>query len=108
MKTEFTIVETLKHFGIDMILLIAGMAGGIAFISKGGKLSRFQKFTTVVSGGFTANYLTPIVAEWLNLSDKALYGIAFLLGYGGLKSVEGFYLLMQKKTSSNPNLNNNE
>ena len=101
------IIELLKALGIDMIVFIAGLAGGIAFISKGGKLTRFQKFTTVLSGGFTANYLTPLVAEWLNLSDKALYGIAFLLGYGGLKSVETFWLLMHKKLN-NPNNNNHE
>lgn len=89
--------ELLKTLGIDMILFVAGLAGGITFISKDGELSRFKKFTTVVSGGFTANYLTPLVAEWLNLSDKALYGIAFVLGYGGLKTVESYWLDFHNK-----------
>lgn len=95
-----TFAHSLKDYGIDMILFIAGIAGGISFLTKSEKLNRLQKFSTVLSGGLTANYLTPLAAEWLNLSDKALYGIAFLLGYGGLKSVETFYIYMHNKFSS--------
>lgn len=100
MKTLlFTFIQVLKDFGIDVILIIAGFAGGIAFIHKGGKLTRLQKISTVLSGGLTANYLTPLVAEWFNLSTNTLYGIAFILGYGGLKSVEICFKVFQSKFS---------
>ncbi|RZL19749.1 MAG: hypothetical protein EOO89_02430 [Pedobacter sp.] len=101
MRTQFltTIIETLKNFGIDIIVFIAGLAGGMALLTKSTQLNKFQKLITVLSGGFTANYLTPVVAAWLDLSDKAIYGVAFLLGYGGLKSVEAMYLHMHGRLS---------
>jgi len=53
-----------------------------------------------MAGGLSANYLTPIVGEWLKLPDNVLYGIAFLLGYSGMKSVEilinNFYSKIKK------------
>lgn len=98
MKTfHLSAVQLLKDFGFDIILFIAGTAGAITFLTKSPKLNRLQKFTTVLSGGCTANYLTPLVANWFNLSDKTLYGIAFLLGYGGLKLLEKIYSLFEKK-----------
>ena len=100
----FSIVITfLKDFGIDVVVFVAGVGGGITMLTKSTKLTKLQKFTTVVSGGLTANYLTPVVAEWLSLSDKALYGIAFLLGYGGLKSVETIYLAMHEQIAKQKN-----
>jgi hypothetical protein len=92
-----TSITILKDLGFDVILFFAGIAGGIAVLPKASQKTRLEKFTTVVSGGFTANYLTPVVAEWLNMSDKTLYGLAFLLGYGGLKFVEVLYAYVASK-----------
>ncbi len=49
-----------------------------------------------------ANYLTPLVGKWLGLTDDLLYGVAFLLGYGGLKGVETFYLYMISRATNKP------
>ena len=90
------IAEFLTTIGLD-ITFIAGLAGGITSLTKNNSMSKKEQFIMVISGGFTANYLTPLVAEWLNFSDKTLYGIAFLLGYAGLKSVEIMIKSMHKK-----------
>ena len=93
MKNYFlNLAITTRYFGFDVILFIAGIAGGIVFLSKDNKLSPWKKFLSVLSGGLTANYLTPIVGQWLHLSDDTLYGIAFMLGYGGLRSVEAIFI----------------
>ncbi|EHO13847.1 hypothetical protein Q2490_17100 [Myroides odoratimimus] len=79
----------LDTIGIDVILLFAGLTGGITSLtSKPKDMSRKQQFLTVISGGFVASYLTPLVGDFLSLNDKALYGLAFVLGYSGMKSVE--------------------
>lgn len=84
----------LQEIGIEVIVFIAGLAGGITSLStKPKNMTRSQQFLSVLAGGFTANYLTPLTVAWLNLSDNTLYGVAFLLGYSGLKAVE---LLMKK------------
>lgn len=84
----------LQEIGIEVIVFIAGLAGGITSLTtKPKNMTRSQQFLSVLAGGFTANYLTPLTGHWLNLSDNTLYGVAFLLGYSGLKAVE---LLMKK------------
>ena len=95
-----TIIETLKYIGIEAQIFIAGMSGAVVFLTKSNKMTKYQQFLTVMAGGLSANYLTPIVGEWLKLPDNVLYGIAFLLGYSGMKSVEilinNFYSKIKK------------
>ena len=81
----FTFLESI---GIKTVLFIAGVGGGLANLMKASNLTYYQKFITVLVGGFSANYLTPIVGSIMNLNDDTLYGIAFLVGFGGLKSIE--------------------
>ncbi|MBX9806230.1 MAG: hypothetical protein K2X95_00360 [Flavobacteriaceae bacterium] len=78
----------LKYIGIESQTFIAGMSGAVVFLTKSKNMTRTQQFLTVLSGGLSANYLTPVVANWFNLNPSVLYGIAFLLGYSGMKSVE--------------------
>jgi len=94
------LIDFLKAFGLDAVLLLAGIAGGISSLTKTSKLTKSQKFISVLSGGFAANYLTPLVGKWLGLTDDVLYGVAFLLGYGGLKGVETFYLYMISRATN--------
>lgn len=101
-----SIIEFLKSIGIETPSFIAGMSGGITFLTKRKDMTWFQKFLTVLSGGFTANYLTPMVAIYMHLDEKTLYGIAFLLGYSGMKSVE--VIINKLKNRINFKNNNNE
>jgi len=83
-----TILDALKVIGIEVPVFIAGSSGAIVFLTKNSKMTKTQQFFTVLSGGLSANYLTPIVGEWMHLDNKVLYGVAFMLGYSGMKSVE--------------------
>jgi len=94
----------LEILGIKTIIFIAGIAGGITSLKKKSDLSWWERFLAVLSGGFTANYLTPLAAEWINLSENTHYGLAFLLGYGGLASVE----LLWKRLHKNDNKQDHE
>jgi hypothetical protein len=81
-------VNFLEAIGIKTILFVAGLGGGLANLMKESKLNFWQRFLAVLTGGFSANYLTPLVGSLMNLTDDTLYGIAFLVGFGGLKSIE--------------------
>lgn len=101
-----TKINVMKSFfesiGIEVIIFFAGLAGGVTSLTTKPKdMTRKQQLITVFAGGFAANYLTPLVAEWLNLSDKSLYGIAFLLGYSGMKSIEFAIKRMHKPLKQN-------
>lgn len=93
------IIQLLEQLGIKTAVLIAGIAGGIASLKRKSDLNFWERFLAVLTGGFTANYLTPLAAEWINLSTNTHYGLAFLLGYGGLASVE----LLWKRLHKNDN-----
>jgi FtsH-binding integral membrane protein len=85
-------MKDIYHFfeklGIDFALMLAGLFGGIAFISKPNTMNRMQKFITVLTGVGTANYLTPMAMYFLKLPNELGFALAFLLGFSGLKSIE--------------------
>jgi hypothetical protein len=97
MSYKLYIVEFLKAFGISAEIFVAGISGAIVFLTRSKDMSNTQRFLTTLSGGLSANYLTPIVANWFNLDPSVLYGIAFLLGYSGMKSVELILSIFQNK-----------
>lgn len=80
--------DLLKSLGLEVPTFLAGSSGAVVFLTKNNKMSTAQRFLTILSGGLTANYITPLVANWLCLDTNVLYGIAFLLGFSGMKSVE--------------------
>lgn len=80
--------DLLREYGIDVVFFIAGMAGGISSLSKDDSKSYWLKFTTVLSGGLVANYLTPLFMEYFNINNNVTLGIGFMIGYSGLKTVE--------------------
>lgn len=94
------IIEYLKTYGISTEIFLAGVSGAIVFLTKSSEMSHTQKFLTTLSGGLCANYLTPMVASWFSLDSNVLYGIAFLLGYSGMKTVELILVLFQKRIAS--------
>ena len=50
-----------------------------------------EQLLAVVTGTMAANYLSPVLIEWFNLTGSSQYGTAFIVGFGGLKVVEAFY-----------------
>lgn len=82
-------VDFLKSIGIEIPAFIAGASGVVATLDyKNMKMTWTQKFIKVLSGGAAANYLTPLVENWLNSEPKIMYGVSFLIGCGGMKLVE--------------------
>lgn len=81
----------LKEYGIDVGLLISGLFGAILLTSKGSAMNLTRTVSSLVGGAASANYITPIVVNITNLDNTHYhYGIAFLLGFLGLKGIEYF------------------
>jgi hypothetical protein len=81
----------LKQYGIDVGLLISGLFGAILLTSKGSAMNITRTISSLVGGAASANYLTPIVVTVTGLDNTHYnYGIAFLLGFLGLKGIEYF------------------
>lgn len=81
----------LKAYGIDVGLLISGLFGAILLTSKGSAMNLARTVSCLIGGAASANYITPIVVGVTKLEESHFhYGIAFLLGFLGLKGVEYF------------------
>jgi hypothetical protein len=97
--------EFLTYIGIDISLVLAGLIGSLMMISKKTSYSFKSTLIGILTGTISANYLTPIVADILDLHGKSLFSIAFLLGYSGLRGVERimdyFHKIPKKITSKN-------
>ena len=97
--------ELFKEFGLDLAVLFAGFAGSLASITKEKNLSRGQRIVTVLVGGLVAAYMTPIFGNMWSLSEELRYGIGFVLGYSGLRSME---YILEKYFKKTPKDNENE
>ena len=100
-------IEYLKSIGIDVPFTIAGFAGGFTTLLRNKSLKWTEKFVVLVSGGLSANYISPMLADFINLSENSYLGVAFFVGYGGLKTVEKTFELIHKKLD-NQNQKENE
>jgi hypothetical protein len=81
----------LKEYGIDVGLLISGLFGSILLTSKDSARNLGKTISSLVGGAASANYITPVVISITKLDDTHFhYGIAFLLGFLGLKGIEFF------------------
>lgn len=94
-------VEELKHIGIDMVMLLAGFSGGFASIVKKKGFKWCEKVAIIGAGGLSANYVTPVLGELLNMSKETYLGLAFFVGYGGLILVESLFKQIHKKATNN-------
>lgn len=88
----------LIDIGIDISLLLAGMFGSLLMISKKAVINVRASVFGIISGTLSANYLTQIAVDLFGLTGKSQYGMAFLLGYFGLKGVETIFDKYFKKS----------
>lgn len=91
------IMKWLKAVGVELVLFIAGLAGAFVNLTNRKDITVVERVTTVICGGLIANYMTPVFINFLNTSTSISYGMAFILGYMGLKSVEFFIDWIHKK-----------
>jgi hypothetical protein len=90
-------MKHLEDIGIHIGLIMAGLFGAFLSISVQSNLTPWQKVIVVVSGSATANYLTPLILEYINLGENTRYGLAFLVGFSGLKFVEFIIVKIKSK-----------
>lgn len=82
--------STLLRYGIDLGFLMSGFFGALllALKTKGQHIS--TTLAVILAGTACANYLTPLVLKLLPdfLKEDTKYGVAFMMGFVGLKGLE--------------------
>lgn len=90
-------------FGVKLIWLMAGFAGGLVSLRYVDTASAWQKCLSVITGTASAAYLSPILIELagsfeiagknLELSNSVEGSIAFLVGVTAMNLIPGFVKL---------------
>jgi len=86
----------LKTYGIDIGTVISGAFGAVLLLTKTGTPNIPKALCGLLGGAASANYLTPTIISLARLDNAHdyHYAIAFLMGFLGLRGVEGFSNLM--------------
>ena len=82
------LADYLEDFGIRLAYALAGGFGVVAMLSKPNELTMYQKFIRFIVGVASSVYITPLANYYLGFPDRLGFGVAFLVGYSGLKSFE--------------------
>jgi hypothetical protein len=84
--------EFLMDLGFNIGLALSGLLGSIVTIWRSKKKMNIkEQALSLVAGTLSANYLTPLVISFMDLKDNTQFGVAFVVGFGGLKAVEYVY-----------------
>jgi len=75
-------------YGFSVVFFIAGVFGALASLLRQRQMSFSERFITILSGGGTAAYITPMIVDMMGLREGSSYGMAFVVGFAGLKLVE--------------------
>lgn len=105
MIQDDTIQKQLVGYGIEIGLLISGFFGALLLVSKNASQRMGATIAALLAGTACANYLTPVVLNFLPESIRAQgkFAAAFVMGFLGLKGlelvIERFVNKKQEKTT---------
>lgn len=84
--------DFLMSIGMNVGLAVSGFFGSLLLVGKQREQNLREQIFSVIGGTMSANYLTPVVIDTFKLqTDSLQYGVAFVIGFGGLKVVEFVY-----------------
>ncbi len=58
-----------------------------------------QRFMAMMSGGIIANYVTPVIFEYININQNTRYGFACMLGFSGYEGMKFIIDRLKQKYS---------
>jgi hypothetical protein len=82
--------KQLISYGIEVGLLISGFFGSLLLVSKNASQRIGSTMASLLAGTACANYLTPVVINFVPESARSQgkYAVAFMMGFMGLKGLE--------------------
>jgi CHASE2 domain-containing sensor protein len=82
--------------GLKYATLVAGFAGGVVSLSYVKELTRMQAGVAVLTGTFSAGYLTPWAAQYLDVSAALENSLAFGIGLTAINVVPGIIRMSER------------
>ena len=98
----------LTSIGINPAHLFAGAAGALVRVYIQGKRFTWEVAGGAFGGAVCSVYLSPLIAQWLSITDAAANGgLGFVIGMIGLSLAEGVVRLAQR-WANNPRISDIE
>jgi len=95
-------VELLKSLGINLGLTLAGFFGSLLLLPR--QKNWKMQLIAVLSGTLSATYIAPVIIGILNIQAPNIeYGLAFIVGFSGVKITEVLEVRIMKLLKSTPN-----
>jgi len=95
-------VELLKSLGINLGLTLAGFFGSLLLLPR--QKNWKMQLVAVLSGTLSATYIAPVLIGILNIQAPNIeYGLAFIVGFSGVKITEVLEVRIMKLLKSTPN-----
>ena len=94
-------IEFLKGIGINLGLTIAGFLGSLLLLPR--QKNWKMQLVAVLSGTLSATYIAPVIIGILNIQAANIeYGLAFIVGFSGVKITEVLEVKILKLLKSTP------
>ena len=94
-------IDFLKGIGINIGLTIAGFAGALLLAPR--MKNWKMQLVAVLSGTLSATYIAPVIIGLLDIEAPNIeYGIAFIVGFSGVKITEVLEVKILKLLKSTP------
>ena len=91
-KEKNIMKELLMSVGINIGLAVSGFFGSLLLVGQQKKQNIREQIISIIGGTMSANYLTPVAIQYIDMNNESLhFGVAFVIGFGGLKVVETLY-----------------
>ena len=82
--------SSLIKYGLDIGFMVSGFFGALLLTSKNSAQKLSTTIASILAGTACANYLTPVVMNFLPdaVKNSGKYAVAFIMGFMGLKGIE--------------------
>ena len=95
-------IDFLKSLGINLGLTLAGFFGSLLLLPR--QKNWKMQLIAVLSGTLSATYIAPVLIGVLNIQAANIeYGLAFIVGFSGVKITEVLEVRIMKLLKSTPN-----
>lgn len=85
---KFSLLHWLKNAGIDPDLILPAFFGALTSLRKRKRMRFIESCLVVLFGFICSVYVTPLILFIFSLSPDVSGSVGFVVGYGGLISLE--------------------
>jgi hypothetical protein len=89
-------MQDFKKIFTELTIFFAGIAGAFVSLKKEENLTIWKVLFHLLSGGLSANYLTPLLSSFITINSNSILFCGFVIGYMGYKGADASVNFLKK------------